>query len=205
MTMGSDIRYLQQLDFPAYAVQLDWLLTDRNLIADGYDLQSAVIVALGTDALAPPDEDLPDPDATDRRGWWGDMDAQELWGGWPVGCLLWLLQRAKITGVDARQGATVARAEGWTRAAMQPFIDNLIASRVDVQADRTDVQRIDVGVTIYRGPEVAIDLRYQALWDDLLHPPAVTGPPAGGAPSPPPESKEFTLDASILGGPDVLG
>src|SRR3954463_3803729 len=107
--MGNDIRYLQQLDFPAYAVQLDWLMTDQNLIADGYDLQSAVIVALGTDALAPPDEELPDPDATDRRGWWGDLDADELWGGWPVGCLLWLLSRAKITGPLARQGSTLAR------------------------------------------------------------------------------------------------
>ena len=44
--MTGDIRYLQQLDFPAYAVELDWLMNDQNLIVDGYDLQSAVIVAL---------------------------------------------------------------------------------------------------------------------------------------------------------------
>ena len=75
----TDIRYLQQLDFPAYAVHLDWLLTDQNLIADGYDLQTAVIIALGTDARAPVSEELPDPNDTDRRGWWGDMDAEELW------------------------------------------------------------------------------------------------------------------------------
>jgi phage gp46-like protein len=163
----SDIRYLQQLDFPAYAVTLNWLMTDQNLIADGYDLQTAVIVALGTDALAPASEELPDPDSTDRRGWWGDMDAEEIWGGWPVGSLLWLLHRAKIAGATAQQGSTLSRADGWTRDAMRPFVDNRIASRIDVIAERTDTQRIDVGVTIYRGPDPAIELRYSDLWDEL--------------------------------------
>jgi phage gp46-like protein len=165
--MASDIRYLQQLDFPAYAVQLDWLMTDQNLIADGYDLQSAFIVALGTDMLAPEAEPLPDPDATDRRGWWGDMDADELWGGWPVGCLLWLLSREKITGPNAQRGSTQTRAEGWTRDAMKPFTQRLIASRIDVSSVQVDIQRIDIGVTAYRGPLPAVELRYSELWDDL--------------------------------------
>lgn len=168
--MASDIRFLQQLDFPAYAVELDWLMTDQNLITEGYDLQSAVIVALGTDALAPPEQELPDPDDTDRRGWWGDLDADILWGGWPVGCLLWLLRRAKITGPLAKGGSTLARAEGWTRDAMQPFVINRIASRIDVLAEKIDTQRIDVAVTIYRGPEPAVELRYADLWNELREP-----------------------------------
>jgi phage gp46-like protein len=163
-----DIRYLQQLQFPAYAVTLDWLLTDQNLLAEGYDLQTAVIIALGTDALAPVDEELPDFDSTDRRGWWGDMDAEELWGGWPVGCLLWLLHRAKITGPLAQQGSTLGRAEGWTREAMAPFTSHLIASRIDVIAEQTANNRIDIGVIIYRGPQPAIELRYNDLWDELI-------------------------------------
>jgi phage gp46-like protein len=167
MTTGGDIRYLQQLDFPAYAVELDWLMTDRNLIADGYDLQSAMIVALGTDMLAPIDDELPDPDATDRRGWWGDLDADELWNGWPVGCLLWLLVRQKITGVGAKQGSTMAKADGYTRDAMRPFTEHRIASRIDVEADQMAIDRIDVSVVIYRGPEPEIELRYSELWDDL--------------------------------------
>jgi phage gp46-like protein len=164
--MASDIRYLQQADFPAYAVTLDWLQCDQNLIVDGYDLQSAVIVALGSDALAPVDAELPD-NSNDRRGWWGDMDAEEIWGGWPVGCLLWLLRRAKITGPQARQGSTLARAEGWTRDAMKPFVTHQIASQIDVTAVQTDIQRFDVSITIYRGPEAAIDLRYAQLWAEL--------------------------------------
>jgi phage gp46-like protein len=164
---GGDIRFLQQLDFPAYAVELDWLMSDQNLVADGYDLQSAVIVALGTDMLAPSAEELPDPDATDRRGWWGDLDADELWGGWPVGCKLWLLQRAKITGPGSEQGSTIAKADGWTRDAVRPFMDNRIASRIDVIADQLNLDRIDVSVVIYRGPEPVVELRYAELWDDL--------------------------------------
>jgi phage gp46-like protein len=167
LSTGGDVRFLQQLDFPAYAVELDWLMTDQNLIGDGYDLQSAVIVALGTDSLAPPDEELPDPDATDRRGWWGDMDADEIWGGWPVGCLLWLLTRAKISGPGTEGGSTIAKAEGWTHDAMDHFIDRRVASRVDVAAAQIDTQRIDVEVIVYRGPEAEVDLRYSELWDAL--------------------------------------
>jgi phage gp46-like protein len=162
-----DVRFHQQLDFPAYAVQLDWLMNDMNLIEDGFDLQSAVIVALGTNALAPPDQELPDPDSTDRGGWWGDVDAQELWEGWPVGCLLWLLRRAKITGASANGGSTLTRADAWTREAMAPFLTHRIASRIEVVAKKVALDRIDVAVTIYRGPDPAIELRYADLWQEL--------------------------------------
>lgn len=165
--MASDIRFRQQLDFPSYAVELDWLLTDLNLIAEGYDLQSAVIVALGTNSLAPPDEELPDPDATDRCGWWGDMDAEAIWEGWPVGCLLWLLRRAKITGPLAKGGATVAKAEGWTRDAMNHFTQRRIASSIAVRAERLGTERIDVAVAIYRGIGPPVELRYAELWEQL--------------------------------------
>jgi phage gp46-like protein len=170
MTTGSDVRYLQQLDFPGYAVQLDWLMNDQNLIQDGFDLQSAVIVALGTDARAPDSEALPDLPAAiepDRRGWWGDLDCEEIWQGWPVGCLLWLLRRAKITHAGSEQGSTLAKAEGWTREALRPFTERRITSRIDVIAEHINIDRIDVGAVIYRGPEPAVELRYADLWDAL--------------------------------------
>jgi phage gp46-like protein len=167
---GGDVRYLQQLTFPAFAVELDWLMNDQNLIEDGFDLQSAVIVALGTDAYAPVSEPLPDLPGLiepDRRGWWGDMDADEIWGGWPVGCLLWLLRRAKIVGAGAEGGSTITKADGWTRMATRPFVERRIATRIDVDANQLNLDRIDVSVVIYRGPEPAVELRYAELWDDL--------------------------------------
>ena len=70
----------------------DGTLDDRDALA------SAVIVALGTDRLAEEGDLLPDPDSMDRRGWWGDYDADMVWDGWPIGCRLWLLQREQDRG-----------------------------------------------------------------------------------------------------------
>jgi phage gp46-like protein len=165
----ADVQYKQITDIAitGTAVELDWLLTPANLLGETFALQSAVIVALGTDALAGASDVLPDLDSTDRAGWWGDMDAEEIWGGWPVGSLLWLLRRAKITGPLAREGDTRARAENYARKAMMPFRDLRIASQIDVSASKTSLGRIDVSVIINRGPEPAVALRYAQLWDEL--------------------------------------
>ncbi len=164
----SDVRYLQLTDPSQFStVQLDFMLTPTLLVDDAASLQSAMIVALGTDALAGANDVLPDLDGTDRRGWWGDMDAEEIWGGWPVGCKLWLLSRTKITGALATEGGTVARADAYCRDALRPFVDQRIATTYNVVAERTDVGRIDVDVVLFRGREPAVALRYSDLWDEL--------------------------------------
>jgi hypothetical protein len=43
----------------------------------------------------------------------------------------------------------------------------MIASRIDVLAEQTAIDRIDIGVVIYRGPQPEIELRYNELWTDL--------------------------------------
>jgi phage gp46-like protein len=163
-----DIRLVQNTLFPKYSVTLDWLLQDDGTLDDDQALATAVCVALGTDALASKDDILPDPDSSDRAGWWGDTDAYEIWKGWPIGCKLWLMKRAKITNVGALEGSTVVRVEQYIRTAIQPFIDLRIASRMFVEATRVDRQRIDAIVRLYRGPELAVDLRYQVLWEDMV-------------------------------------
>lgn len=165
--MSGDVRYLQQRDGLPYAVSLDFFMTSLNLIDDGLDLQSAFIVALGTDALASPSDALPDPDDTDRRGWWGDADAEEIWGGWPVGSKLWLLHRSKITSPASADGGTVFRAQSYSRDAVQPFIDNAIISGAEIDAARVAIDRIDVSIIALRGPDPAVELRYAELWDEL--------------------------------------
>lgn len=134
---------------------MDLLLRDNGRLDEREELATAVRVALGTDALSSADEILPDPDSTDRRGWWGNLDAEEIWGGWPIGCKNWLLLRAKITDTPSSEGSTIHRARQYTRDALQPFIDKKIASRIDVEATRVGLERIDVEVFIYRyGGEV---------------------------------------------------
>ena len=105
--------------------------------------------------------------SSDRAGWWGDLDAEEIWNGWPIGSRLWLLKRSKIDGPGSRKGATVARVQQYIREAIQPFIDRRIASYMEVEATRIGKERIDALVRIYRGPIPAIELRYSILWGEI--------------------------------------
>jgi len=162
-----DIRLVQDARWPRYSVSADWSLLSDGTLDDTQALASAVIVALGTDRLATPDDILPDPDSNDRAGWWGDMDAAELFKGWPIGTRLWLLRRAKIVGPEDPEGSTVARVEEYIREALQPFIDSRIATEFTVEASRVDVQRIEASVVIYRGPKRPVDLRFEVLWDEI--------------------------------------
>jgi phage gp46-like protein len=163
-----DIRLVQNTLFPgAGHVVMDWQLLSDGTLDETQALATAVIVALGTDSLADPSDILPDPDSTDRAGWWGDLDAQEIWNGWPLGCKLWLLQRDKIVGPEAQQGATVTRVEYYIQAAIQPFLDRRIGSRMLVKAERVGPEQINAIVRLYRGPLLEIELQYQILWNEI--------------------------------------
>ena len=161
-----DIRLVQYTDFPT-SFAIDWVPLSDGTLDHTQALATAVIVALGTNRLALSSDILPDPDSTDRQGWWGDLDAEEIWNGWPIGCRLWLLKRSKIVGTEAHGGATVTLVEQYIREALQPFIDLKIVSQMDVRAARVGVERIDARVRLYRGPELAVDLMYEVLWDEI--------------------------------------
>lgn len=148
-------------------VTLDWLLTPYG-VDETAELATAVTVALCSDAVADTTDVLPDPNSSDRRGWWGDLDAKSIWGGWPIGSKLWLLTRAKILGSGAREGATIVRVQQYIQAALQPFVSNGLFSRFSVSATQVNERRIDASVVIYRGPKSAIQLQYQALWGELF-------------------------------------
>jgi phage gp46-like protein len=164
----TDIRLKQVVtDLPVVAVSFDWLMTPLGTFDTSQELATAVTVALGTDRLADPDDILPGFDETDRRGWWGDLEAELLHDGWPIGSKLWLLTRHKITGSVARQGSSVARAQQYVFEALQPFVDRRICSSVEVIAVRVGTDRIDVDVVMYRGPQPALALRYNSLWKEI--------------------------------------
>lgn len=163
----TDLRLGQTFTDNFQAVTLDLLQAPSGLIDETRELETAAIVALGTDARADVDDELPGMDSDDRRGWWADTDAEEIWGAWPIGSRLWLLERVKITGAAAKQGATLARAEGYVREALQPFLENGIASKLSVTATRNGLGRIDVTAIIYRGPLAEIELRFQSLWSEI--------------------------------------
>lgn len=147
-------------------VTMDLLLLDTGRLDEREELATAVRVALGTDALAGKNDVLPDPDSTDRRGWWGDLDAEEIWNGWPIGCKNWLLTRTKITGEFSVEGSTLQRARQYTLDALSPFVQKRIASNANAEATRVGLQRIDVVAQLFRGPDLEIELQYQSLWQE---------------------------------------
>jgi phage gp46-like protein len=163
----SDIRLVQNTFFPQYEVQVDARVLEDGTLDDRQALATAVIVALGTDGLADRDDVLPDFSG-DRAGWWGDFETEEIWGGWPIGSKLWLLRRSKIEDPGSQRGATVTRVDRYIREALQPFLDHRIASRLEVNVARAGRERIDAQVVLYRGPTIAVDLKYQILWQQLL-------------------------------------
>jgi phage gp46-like protein len=167
----TDIRIVEIAQRIPVIVSMDWLLTPAGMLDETEELATAVTVALATDGLAMVDDELPGlPPDDDRRGWWGDLDAAEIWGAWPIGSRIWLLYRSKITDINYRYGSTLARAEYYTQQCLQPFIDNRLCSDVEVVASRSlggNYSRIDVQVVLYRGPKTAIELRYAGLWTEM--------------------------------------
>ena len=169
MTSSSvpDVRLVQDTRWPKYSVTIDWSLRDDGTLDDTQALATSVIIALGTNALADlVNDQLPDPDSSDRMGWWGDLEADTIWNAWPIGSKLWLLRRSSIESVDSKRGSTVARILAYIQLAIQPFVDARIASRFEASAVRVDKQRIDTRIVIYRGPQPAVSLQYSVLWDE---------------------------------------
>ncbi|HLH94998.1 MAG TPA: phage GP46 family protein [Xanthobacteraceae bacterium] len=161
------------------AVTLDWIKSTTALVPsqNGLDetqaLVTAVTIALGTDRLADASDNLPIPGSSDRRGWWGDDSAADLWGGWPIGVRLWLMSRDKITDSTAAAGSTLAKAQAYVNECLQPFVDNKIISQFSVSLMQVNASRVDVQVTLYRGPLPEISLQYQMLWSELSASPVV--------------------------------
>jgi phage gp46-like protein len=170
--MGSsvpDIRLVQQLQFPQrQSVQIDWQLLDDGTLDDTQALASAVVLALGTDAMASEDDVLPDPDSTDREGWWGDYEADIIWNAWPIGSKLWLLRRSAIEPPGSRNGATTTAVQGYIAQAIGPFVQNGIISSYDLYVYQVNTQRIDARIVLYRGPTPQVTMLYSVLWDALI-------------------------------------
>lgn len=120
-------------------------------------LVRAVIVSLFTWRRALPDDDLP---GVDRMGWWGDTFSPVE--GDRIGSRLWLLSRSKLLP------ETTARAKEYAQEALQWLIDDGVATRVEVEAERQGQSTLVLACRIYK-PEVAtpVDVRFTNVWDFL--------------------------------------
>lgn len=157
---------ISQTFTPPFTVRLDWMF---GLVAgdpQDHRLANAAVIALNTDRRALPDDVLPDPRSTDRRGWWGDTDAARIWGGWPIGCRLWLLARAKLPG-GTREGRTIERVRRYIDEALAPFKAAKVCSAYTIELAQDASDRISGRILMFRGPKTAIALQFQDVWRDF--------------------------------------
>jgi phage gp46-like protein len=130
---------------------------DAADLATDAGLETAVILSLFVDRRAEPDDALPDG-GEDRRGWWADA--------WPgvegdrIGARLWLLAREKETL------ATLRRAEEYAEEALAWLIEDGVARRVGVTAERVRAGLLGLSVEIQRPDGAAA--RWQRTWEVQL-------------------------------------
>lgn len=122
------------------------------------DLQTAVVLSLGSDTRAGIDDRLPDQGDGDRRGWWGDGLPPAGLAADSYGSLLWLLAREK------QLPSVLARAEAYGRGALQWLIDDGIASRVDVTASFPAVGWLALDITIRRPSAPPARYHFDLAW-----------------------------------------
>jgi phage gp46-like protein len=103
------------------AIHGDWAIEDHDLLV-GADLATAMLISIFSDAMAAPDERIPDGSG-DPRGWWGDQFDQ----GNPIGSKIWLLDREKQTK------ETLNKAYDYIAECLQWLIDDGVVSRFDIQ------------------------------------------------------------------------
>lgn len=126
----------------------DWIIDPTTGLAEGDDLETAVLLSVFTDAAASTEE-LPSDAQIDRRGWWGG----------PIGSKLWLRRNAKPTDILLAQvKADVEEALVW-------LIDDGIAASIDVVTEYTRPGMLGVQITLHRRTGGALAMRFARLWE----------------------------------------
>ena len=120
------------------------------------DLTRAVIISLFSWLRALPDDVLP---GTQKMGWWAD--GFPVVEGDQIGSRLWLLLRGKLVN------ETVSQAQEMAAAALQWLVDDGVAARVDVVAERPNLSQISLGVVVTRGDLSQLNIRFVNVWSAI--------------------------------------
>lgn len=142
------------------------MITDSQpitIVIDGttlpIDMQSeealvrAVWLSLFTWRRALPGDVLPDEDP---MGWWGDSTLPDV--GDKFGSRLWLLARELLVN------ETVLRAQEYAKEALQWLIDDGVAARIEVTAQRSGLTSMQMVVVIYKQSGQPVALRFDDFW-----------------------------------------
>jgi phage gp46-like protein len=128
----------------------EWSLAPIGAAWDGEDtLFSAVLISLFTDAVAGPDDIIPDG-SEDPRGWWGGA----------IGSKLWLRARLKPTAL------TLALVKKDIEDALAWFVEDGVAARIEVVTEWTRPGLLGAAVTLHRGDGSSRGLTFSRLWEN---------------------------------------
>lgn len=117
-------------------------------------LTRAVVISLFTWRRAESDDNVDNP-----MGWWGDT--------WPtvqndrIGSRLYLLRRSKLTN------QTPIKAREYITQALEWMIDDGVAARIDVDSQRTGIDTLSAGVTIFQRDGNRHNITFDDFWSAL--------------------------------------
>ncbi|OGC76297.1 hypothetical protein A2619_05780 [candidate division WWE3 bacterium RIFOXYD1_FULL_39_9] len=122
---------------------------------------SAALISLFTDRRALDDDELPDSNSLDKRGWWGDLASPEVDND-RIGSRLWLLERSKTIP------SIVVSAKQYAEECLQWMIDDKIAYKIEVESERQEPvgsDRLALSVKIYliSGTTIAISFNNELI------------------------------------------
>jgi len=130
-----------------------WTVVPGDLASDD-DLETAVLISLFTDRLAHTDDNI---DQSNRRGWWGDTDAD-----YQIGSRLYLIRRTKLTTETAKN------AKIYATEALQWLIDDGIVSDITVQTQIVFPSRLYLAISYTKpGQITATTQKFGWAWDQV--------------------------------------
>lgn len=138
----------------------DIALDGSDLLADD-GLETSIVISLGTDGLALPEDELPDG-SDDRRGWWGDAYADVP--GDRIGSRRWLLESAKAPEGLAQQ--VQAYDEECLAHLVEDGLAESVESVVEVIEGTTAGSYIVLStIGIYRPLKPPFKYRFRRFWE----------------------------------------
>ncbi len=153
-----------KLTFNNDLMEADLLFLNNDIVTDD-GLETAIIISLFTDRRASIEDDLPDKDNLDLRGWWGDSTSEK--DNDKIGSLLWLLERSKT------EQDIINKAELYAKDALQWLIDEGIATEVIITVESIKVSnafyRFDLLVEIFRGQNQLLAVKHEHIWEGTLN------------------------------------
>lgn len=123
-------------------------------LESSHPLVRAVVISLFTWRRARDDDRLP---GDQRMGWWGDSYAALQ--NDQIGSRLWLLSREKLLPDVPK------RAKEYAEEALAWLVEDKVASRVEVEAERQGIDTLALACRIYKPDgSLAADIRFANVW-----------------------------------------